>query len=238
MAEVAHASAYVVHVTGAEPLDEITRARARGVDVHGEVCTHHLLFDEADHSGPDGLRYVMTPPLRSATDREALWEGLRDGRLSTYSSDHCHLRLDRDKEPVRDDFTKVPTGLPGIAARLPVAFASGVGEGRLTVERLVGVSCEAPARIFGLYPKKGTLAPSADADIVVWDPDGRTRLTAAAMGDGLDWTPYEGIEVPGAIRYVFAGGDLVVQDGGWIESDRRGTYLISDRVRQRVSAPG
>jgi dihydropyrimidinase len=236
MAELTNASAYVVHVTGREPIEEIARARDRGVDVHGEVCAHHLLFDESDHSGPDGLRYVMTPPLRSAVDRDALWTALRDGALSTYASDHCHLRLDPDKALHQDDFTKVPPGLPGIAARLPIAFAFGVGKGKLSVERLVAVACEAPARIFGLYPKKGVIAPGADGDIVVWDPATPIRLTAATVADGLDWTPYEGIEIPGTIRYVLAGGDLVVQDGGWLGSDRRGTYLSVERVHERVTA--
>lgn len=238
IAELADATAYVVHVTGREPLQEIALARARGVDVYGEVCTHHLLFDEADHSGPNGLHYVMTPPLRSAADRAALWRALADGGLATYASDHCHLRLDRDKLPVKDDFTKVPTGLPGIAARLPVAFAAGVGKGRLSVQRLVEVACEAPARIFGLFPKKGHISPGADADIVVWDPYAPMTLSLPAMADGLDWTPYAGIEVPGRMRHVLARGDLVVQDGRWIESDRRGMYLSVDRVRPRIGAPG
>jgi len=234
MAGIAGATAYVVHVTGREPLEEIARARSRGVDVHGEVCTHHLLFDEADHGGPDGLRYVMTPPLRSAPDRDALWKALRDGGLSTYASDHCHLRLDRDKIPFRDDFTKVPAGIPGIGARIPLAFALGIDAGRMSVERLVEVACEAPARIFGLYPRKGHIGPGSDADIAVWDPRSPMTLTPSVLADGLDWTPYDGIEVPGRMRYVFARGDLVVEDGRWVQSDRRGAYLGIDRVREHA----
>ena len=216
---------YVVHVTGRAPLDEIRTARRRGQTVHAEVCPHHLLFERSHHEGPDALRYVMTPPLRTADDRAALLEGLTTGDVNTYASDHCHLRLDRDKVPVRDDFTKVPTGLPGIGARLPLGFALGGAEAPLAVERLVDAACTQPARIFGLYPRKGIVAPGSDADIVVWDPSAPTRLTLAAMNDGLDWTPYDGIEVPGRVRDVIARGERVVEDGRWVGDEHRGEYL-------------
>ena len=233
LAEVAGATPYVVHVTGARPLEEITAARARGQTVYGEVCPHHLLFQREQHGGPDGLRYVMTPPLRSADDRAALMRGLRDGSLDTYASDHCHLRLDRDKLPVAGDFTQVPTGLPGIGARLPLGFAQSVdGEAPLSPERLVETACANPARIFGLYPQKGVIAAGSDADVVVWDPSQPSRITLAGLQDGLDWSPYDGIEVPGAIRHVLARGDRVVVDGAFAGEDHRGAYLPVARVRQ------
>jgi dihydropyrimidinase len=231
LAEVAGATPYVVHVTGGRPLDEIVAARRRGMTVYGEVCPHHLRFERAQHEGPDGLRYVMTPPLRTADDRAALMRGLRNGALDTYASDHCHLRLDRDKVPVAGDFTKVPTGLPGIGARLPLGFARALdGEAPLSPERLVEVACAAPARIFGLYPQKGVLAVGSDADVVIWDPSRQSRLTLAGLDDGLDWSPYEGIEVPGAIRHVFARGDLVVDEGAFAGDGHRGAYLPVGRV--------
>ncbi len=223
MAEVAGATAYVVHVTGSRPLEEIAAARGRGQTVHAEACVHHLLFDESDHHGDDALRYVMTPPLRTLADRAALRAGLADGGLDTYASDHCHLRLDRDKVPVAGDFTQVPTGLPGVAARLPIGLALAAEDG-LSVERLVEVACAAPARIFGL-PRKGSLAPGSDADVVVWDPAAPSRITLAGLGDGLDWSPYEGIELPGRIRHVLARGDRVVEDGRFIGEAHRGGYL-------------
>ena len=154
MAELAGATPYVVHVTGRAPLEEIEVARRRGMTVHGEVCPHHLMFDVSDHGGADGLRYVMTPPLRTADDRAALLAGLTGGGLDTLASDQCHLRLDRDKLPVQGDFTRVPTGLPGIGARLPLGFAL-MGTDVAAAERLVEVACEAPARIFGLERKGG-----------------------------------------------------------------------------------
>jgi dihydropyrimidinase len=230
LAGLAGATPYVVHVTGRAPLDEIRAARRRGQTVHAEVCPHHLLFDRSDHEGPDGLRYVMTPPLREADDRAALLDGLRTGDVTTYASDHCHLRLDRDKVPLQGDFTKVPTGMPGIGARLPLGFALG-GDHPLAAERLVDAACTQPARIFGL-PRKGVIAPGADADLVIWDPRTPQRLTLAAMNDGLDWTPYEGIEVPGRVRDVLARGERVVVDGEWAGDDHRGEYLPAGRVRQ------
>jgi dihydropyrimidinase len=231
LAGLAGATPYVVHVTGRAPLDEIRAARRRGQTVHAEVCPHHLLFERADHEGPDALRYVMTPPLREAADRAALLDGLRSGDVTTYASDHCHLRLDRDKVPVRDDFTKIPTGVPGIGARLPLGFALG-GHDPLAVERLVDAACTQPARIFGLYPQKGVLAPGSDADIVVWDPGAPARLTLEAMNDGLDWTPYEGIEVPGRVRDVMARGEHVVAGGRFVGEEHRGEYLPVGRVLQ------
>jgi dihydropyrimidinase len=231
LAEVAGATPYVVHVTGARPLTEIAAARSRGMTAYAEVCPHHLRFERARHEGPEALRYVMTPPLRTAADRAALMRGLRDGALDTYASDHCHLRLDRDKLPVAGDFTKVPTGLPGIGARLPLGFAVAMdGEAALSPERLVEVACAAPARIFGLSPQMGAIAPGSDADVVVWDPARTSRITLAGLADGLDWSPYEGIEVPGSIRLVFARGDRVAEDGRFVGDDHRGAYLPVARV--------
>ncbi len=230
LAGLAGATPYVVHVTGRAPLDEIRTARRRGQTVHAEVCPHHLLFERSDHEGPDALRYVMTPPLREAADRASLLAGLRRGDVTTYASDHCHLRLDRDKVPVQGDFRKIPTGLPGIGARLPLGFALG-GDDPLAAERLVDAACTQPARIFGL-PRKGVIAPGSDADLVVWDPRTPARLTLEVMRDGLDWTPYEGIEVPGRVRDVLARGRRVVIDGEWAGEEHRGEYLPAGRVLQ------
>jgi dihydropyrimidinase len=223
MAEVAGATAYVVHVTGRRPMEEIGAARDRGQAVYGEACVHHLLFDESHHHGDDALRYVMTPPLRTPADLEALRSGLAGGGLDTFASDHCHLRLDRDKVPVADDFTQVPTGLPGVGARLPIGLAL-TGEDGLTPERLVEVACAAPARIFGL-PGKGALLPGYDADVVVWDPSVSSRITLGGLGDELDWTPYDGYEVPGRIRHVLARGDHVVEDSRFVGEEHRGGFL-------------
>jgi dihydropyrimidinase len=230
MAELAGATPYVVHVTGRAPLDEIVSARLRGMTAHAEVCSHHLLFERSHHEGPDGLRYVMTPPLRTAGDRAALLQGLHTGAITTYASDHCHIPLDPDKVSVKDDFTRVPTGLPGIGARLPLAFALGEEGARVPVERVVEVASAAPARIFGLYPRKGVIAPGSDADLVVWDPSAPSRLTRESIDDGLDWSPYDGFDVPGTIRHVLARGDRVVEDGRFEGTGHTGEYLPVGRV--------
>jgi dihydropyrimidinase len=228
MAELAGATAYVVHVTGRQPLDEIIAARGRGVDVYAEVCPHHLLFDVSDHSGPDGLRYVFTPPLRTGADRDALARALRDGGLDTLASDHCHYTLEQ-KAAVAGDFRDIPTGLPGIAARLPLGFGIAADGEPLPIERLVEVACAAPARIFGL-PGKGVVAEGADADLVVWDPSRPTELTVELMNDGLGWTPYGGMRVPGTLRHVLARGDLMVEDGRFTGAEHRGRYLSVARA--------
>jgi dihydropyrimidinase len=211
-----------VHVSGRASLDEIEVARRRGMTVFGEVCPHHLLFDVSDHAGPDAVRYVMTPPLRTAEDRAALAAGLRGGELDTLASDHCHLRLDEKLETI-GDFSKIPTGLPGIGARLPIGFRLP-----LSVERLVEVACAAPARIFGLAGK-GVVAPGGDADLVVWDPSRPAELSLESIDDALDWTPYGGIDVPGTFRYVLARGDRVVEDGRYVDTGHRGAYLPAAR---------
>ncbi len=229
LAELAGATPYVVHVTGRGPLEAIRAARRRGMTAYAEVCPHHLLFDRARHEGPDALRFVMTPPLREPADQAALLAGLRAGDVDTLASDHCHLRLDRDKAPVREDFTKIPTGVPGIGARLPLGFALAGAEGALPVERLVEVACAAPARIFGLYPRKGAIAPGSDADLVVWDPTTPSRITLNGLADGLDFTPYEGVEVPGTLRHVLARGDRVVEEGRFLDGGHRGTHLAAGR---------
>jgi dihydropyrimidinase len=229
LARLAGATPYVVHVTGRGPLGAIEAARARGMTAYAEVCPHHLLFDMSAQEGPDAIRYVMTPPLRSADDQAALLEAMDRGALDTYGSDHCHYRLDRDKLPMESDFTKIPTGLPGIGARLPLGFALA-DRVPMTVERLVELACEAPARIFGLYPKKGVVATGSDADVVVWHPAAPSTLTVDTINDGLGWSPYDGFGVPGTVRQVFARGDHVVVDGRWREAEHRGEYLPVRRL--------
>jgi dihydropyrimidinase len=224
MAEVAGAKAYVVHVTGRRPLEAIAAARERGQEVYGEACVHHLLLDESHHHGADAVRYVLTPPLRPVADRDALRAALARGGIDTYASDHCHYRLE-EKLAVAADFTQVPTGLPGVGARLPIGLAlASAGEAGLTPERLVEVACAAPARIFGL-DRKGAIGVGRDGDVVVWDPSAPGAIAADALGDGLGWSPYEGFELPGQIRHVLARGETVVEDGRFVGEAHRGAHL-------------
>jgi dihydropyrimidinase len=219
------ADAYVVHVSGREPLREIERARRRGQHVFAEVCQHHLVLDDGVYDGPDALRYMVTPPLRGASDRDALWTGLAGGTLDVLASDHSHLRLDPDKVAAAGDVTAVPYGLPGIQWRLALGFTFGVATGRLTAERLVEAACAAPARAFGLFPRKGTLRPGADADAVVWDPSRRSVVGPATRRDSVDYSPYDGFALVGAPRTVIAGGEVVVEEGEYLGRAQPARFL-------------
>ena len=173
----------------------------------------------------------MTPPLRTADDRAALLAGLTGGGLDTLASDQCHLRLDRDKLPVQGDFTRVPTGLPGIGARLPLGFALG-GRRLAAAERLVEAACEAPARIFGLDPRKGAVVAGSDADLVVWDPAAAQHDHARVDQRRARLDAVRGFRDPGTIRHVFARGDHVVSDVRWQGDDHAGSYLPVERATQ------
>lgn len=229
IAGLAGADAYVVHVTGRASLEEIVRARRRGQTVGAEACSHHLVFSDDVYDRDDPVRFIMTPPLRGQGDRAGLWQGLVDGSIDTLASDHSHLRLDRDKRPGGNDFTRVPYGLPGIETRLVLGYTLGVEHGLISIERLVDLACEAPAKAFGLFPRKGTVAPGADADLVVWDPQATWTLTQDALHDALDYTPYEGIEVRGRPRAVVAAGEVVVEDGNFLGRSTPARYLARTR---------
>jgi dihydropyrimidinase len=235
LAELTGAAAYVVHVSGRDPLDEVVHGRERGRAVAAEACTHHLILDEGLYAGPDPLRYVVTPPLRTAGDGEALWRALADGTLEILSSDHGHVRL-QDKRRAADDVTTAPAGLPGIQWRLAVGFTYGVQTGRMSPERLVEVACAAPARTLGLYPRKGTLLPGADADVVIWDPARETLVGPDTRRDGLDYSPYDGRLMSGAPRMVIAGGEVVVRDGDYVGGNRTGRFLPRSPLRSLATA--
>jgi dihydropyrimidinase len=225
------ADAYVVHVTGAAPLHEIKRARERGQRVLAETCAHHLVLDEGVYAGPDPIRYMVTPPLRAPQEGDALWSALARGELDTFASDHGHVPLDPDKLAAAGDVTAVPYGLPSIQWRLMLGYTFGVRAGRLTVERLVEAACAAPAKAFGLFPRKGTLAPGADADVVVWDPERRTIVGPETRRDAVDYSPYDGLELTGGPRAVIAGGELVVRDGEYLGRTRPAAFLHRPRRR-------
>jgi dihydropyrimidinase len=231
IAELTGAAAYVVHVSGRDSLDEVVHGRERGQAVAAEACTHHLILDEGLYAGPDPLRYIVTPPLRTANDCEALWRALADGTLEIFSSDHGHVRL-QDRRRAAQDVTTAPAGLPGIQWRLAVGFTYGVQTGRL-----VEVACASPARTLGLYPRKGTLLPGADADIVIWDPARETLVGPDTRRDGLDYSPYDGLLMSGAPRTVIAGGEVVVRDGDYVGGDRSGRFLARSPLRSPAPAP-
>lgn len=226
LAEMAGAPIYIVHLSSAPAMDQVSEARGRGVAVLAETCPQYLcLSDELyDAPGFDGARFVMSPPLRPAAMQDALWRGLATGDLSVVATDHCPFLL-ADKARGRDDFSRIPNGAPGIEHRLALLYDAGVHAGRLSLERFVDVVAAAPARIFGLYPKKGIVATGADADLVVFDPAGSTTISAATHHMRVDYNPYEGRRLAGAIDLVMARGEVVCSHGRFVGTPGRGRFL-------------
>jgi len=226
MAGMAGASLYVVHLSCAAALAHVTSARDRGLPVHAETCPQYLFLSIADYDRPgfDGEQYVMSPPLREAADQEALWRGLAGGDLQVVATDHCPFTL-ADKARGRDDFSKIPNGAPGIETRMTLLWDGGVRAGRIDAQRFVELTSAAPARIFGLWPRKGTIAVGSDADLVVWDPERETRLSVETLHMRVDYSPYEGRVVRGGPAVVMSRGEVIVDRGEWKGRPGRGQFL-------------
>jgi dihydropyrimidinase len=210
VAALAGSPAYLVHLSTAIAVGLARAAKARGVRIDVEVCTHHLLLDEETYERADAARFIVGPPLRPAADVEALWEAIRDGTVDTVGSDHSHIPAADASPP---SFLEAPMGLPGMELRLPLVLSEGLRR-QLPLTTLVDVLSAGPARAFGLYPRKGALAAGSDADIVVWDPSTRSRIDRSALHEGLGHSPYEGLELDGSIRVTLIGGRVFEGDGG------------------------
>lgn len=219
MAEALDVPIQVFHVSGAESADEIRRARARGLRVWAETCTQYLVLtaDDLDRPGFEGAKYICSPALRTTADQAALWDRIRDGTIHNITSDHAPSRFEGPdgKKCAGDNapFTQVPNGLTGLAARMPVVFSEGVSKGRISLEQFVALTATNSAKLFGMYPKKGTIAVGSDADIVVWDPARRVTITNALMHHGSDYTPFEGMQVTGWPETTISRGVVVFEKG-------------------------
>ncbi|HWP36404.1 MAG TPA: dihydropyrimidinase [Gemmatimonadales bacterium] len=218
MAEIAGAAMYIVHVSAAETVEEIAAARARGLPVFGETCPQYLFLTDAAYE-QDGARFIMSPPLRDRRAQERLWRGLLDGELQAVATDHCPFTL-ADKHR-HTEFSRVPGGAPGIETRMPLLF----GAGRLPLERFVAVTATEPAKIFGLYPRKGTIAPGSDADLVIWDPTRTQVISAATHHMRVDYNPYEGQRVKGVPETVLLRGRPIVEGGAFRGEVGAGRFL-------------
>jgi dihydropyrimidinase len=230
-ARVTDAPVHVVHLSSAAALDEVRRAKAAGVRVSAETCPHYLVLTDERYDDPDPVscaRYVIAPPLRSPADRDALWAGLADGSLDLVATDHVPDRLSVEKaEAARGaPFNKISNGAPGIETLLAIVYAEGVARGRLTPERMVDLLSTTPARRFGLGTK-GALRVGLDADIVLFDPAAHRTILATDLHHTSDYTPYEGLEVAGAVRDVFVRGRGVIRDGAFV--GRRGAGAFVER---------
>lgn len=226
IAQVAEVPIVIVHLSTKEALDEVARARARGQQVYVETCPHYLLLEDSQYRQPeysDAARFVCAPPLRKADDQEALWRALANGAVQTISTDHCSFTL-AQKDAGRGDFTKIPGGLPGVETRAALLYTFGVATGRISKEQFCALLAENPARLYGAYPRKGVLAVGSDADIVVYDPDTNSTITAETQLSAAGYTPYEGVCTVGSIAQVYLRGTLAV-DHGKIVTGPIGTYI-------------
>jgi dihydropyrimidinase len=227
LARVAGAPLYVVHVSCKEAVEPIARAREQGWDVWGETCTQYFFVDYTYLERPDfeGAKYVYTPPPRAIENQEVLWHAVRSDVLSVISTDHCAFLWDGQKTLGRDDFSKIPNGGPGLENRLHMIHEFGVRTGRITLNRMVELLATNPAKLFGLYPRKGTIAPGSDADIVIFDPEQRHLVTAATQHSKVDYNLYEGTEVTGSPETVLLRGTVLVDGGELVAEPGVGQFV-------------
>ncbi|HEX4284233.1 MAG TPA: dihydropyrimidinase [Terracidiphilus sp.] len=227
MAEMAGVPVYIVHLSSEDALNQVREARDRGLPAFAETCPQYLLLslEDVQDKGWEGAKYVFTPPLREKKNQPKLWEGLRKDNLQVVSTDHCPFCFEDQKALGKDDFTKIPNGGPGIENRLQLLHHHGVGKGNFSLNRFVELVSTAPARIFGMYPKKGVLAPGSDADIVLWDPLAAHTISAATHHMRVDYSMFEGFKVKGNARDVYSRGELIVSKGEFIATPGRGQYL-------------
>jgi dihydropyrimidinase len=228
LAELARAPLNVVHMTHEGSVRHVAEARARGAThIHGETCPQYLLLDVDQYDEPDfqGARYVMSPPLRNRREQPYLWRQLATGNLQTLMTDHCSFRMADQKALGKDNFAKIPNGSPGIETRVPIVFSEGVGKGRISLQTMVATMCTNPARMYGLYPKKGCLAVGSDADIVLIDPKKRVTLRAEMLNQHTDYCPYEGLEVTGYPVLTLSRGEVIAENGRYVGTPARGRFL-------------
>lgn len=241
LAHLADAPLYVVHVSCKEALDPVARARKDNWKVWGETCTHYLFIDETHLDQPDfeGAKYIYTPPPRPKENQEHLWHALATGDLSVVSTDHCPFNWDGQKTLGKDDFSKIPNGGPGIEERLMMIHNFGVREGRFSLNRMVELLSTAPARFFGLYPRKGTIAAGSDADIVVFDPEKKKTISASTNHSLVDYNLFEGTEVTGAPEIVLVRGQVIVEGDELVAEPGAGKFVKRARFGEELSvAPG
>lgn len=239
LAAQAGAPLYIVHMNAAGEVDQLKYAREKGLPVMGETCPQYLFFNEEHLSRPDGAKWICSPPMRSPQDNARLWQGLQDGILQTIGTDHCPFFYNGrkpilyegqevaipGKELGEDDFTKIPNGLPAVGDRLPILWTYGVRSGRLTPNQFVALNSTNPAKIFGLYPRKGALLPGSDADLVIWDPERRLTYGVNHAQHRTDYNLFEGWELIGYPEKVFLRGRLIVDQERWLGGPGQGRFL-------------
>src|SRR5215207_269677 len=235
LAELVDVPIMIVHVSNREAMEEIRRAQQRGLKIYGETCPQYLVLTEKDLEGlnMEGAKHVCSPPPRDEASQEACWEGLQQGVFSVFSSDHCPFRYNDQQGKLvpkgRTSFRWIPNGIPRIATRLPILFSEGVVKGRIDLNRFVALTATNHAKTYGLYPRKGTIAVGADADIAIWDSSRQVTLTHDLLHDGSDYTPYEGLEVTGWPVLTMVRGRTIMREGALVGEKGYGADLSRER---------
>jgi dihydropyrimidinase len=226
LAELAEAPVYIVHLTCSAALHAVQEARGRGVEVYAETCPQYLLLNDTYYTEDfTAAKYVLSPPLRSADNQERLWQGLFAGEIDTIATDHCAFNFQGQKELGTHDFSKIPNGIPGVQTRLGLLYTYGVVAGRISLNQFVELTSTRAAKLFGLFPRKGTIAIGSDADIVVYDPAAKSVISVGNLNQTVDYTPFEGFAQAGRVVHVFLRGRQVVKDGELHSESPRGIYL-------------
>jgi dihydropyrimidinase len=227
IAEMAEAPVYIVHLSCADSLNQVREARDRGLPAFAETCPQYLFlsYDNYEEPGFEGAKYVMTPPLREKWNQAELWKGLKTDDLQVISTDHCPFCMKEQKELGRDDFSKIPNGAPGVEHRVPLIYNGGVVENRISLNRFVELTSTAAAKMFGLFPKKGTIAVGSDADIVIFDPNKEQTISAATHHMNVDYSAYEGKTIRGTVEVVLSRGRVVVDNNEFKGKAGDGQFL-------------
>jgi dihydropyrimidinase len=236
LARVAGATLSVVHVSCKESVEPIAIAREKGWDVYGETCTQYFFIDESFLARPDfeGAKYVYTPPPRDKSNQEILWNAVRTNVLQAISTDHCAYLFKGQKDVGKDDFRQIPNGGPGLENRLQLIHHFGVREGRISLNRMVELLCTNPAKLFGLYPRKGTLAVGSDGDVVVFDPQKNVTISAATHHSASDYNLYEGIDVVGSPEVVLLRGNVIVEGDQLLAKPGSGQFIKRARPNEEL----
>jgi dihydropyrimidinase len=240
LARVAGCNLYVVHVSCKESIDPIAKAREAGWNTWGETCTQYLFIDYTHLEQPnfEGAKYVYTPPPRAKENQDHLWAAVRSDILSVISTDHCAFSWGEQKALGRDDFSKIPNGGPGLENRLHMIHEFGVRGGRISLNRMVELLATNPAKLFGLYPRKGTIAVGSDADIVVFDPSRRHTISASTHHSKSDYNLFEGMDVTGSPEVVLLRGHVLIEDGRLVAQSGIGQFVERARFGEELRPAG
>ena len=214
-----------MHLSCNDALEHIKKAIDKGQKVYAETCPQYLVLDEDLYNRKDGVKYICSPPIREKSHQDKLWEGIQNGYIQTIATDHCSFNYELKKEMGEKDFRNCPNGLPGVETRMSIIFSEGVSKGRINLNKFVELVSTNPAKIFGMYPKKGAIQIGSDADLVVIDPKLKKIITAKELHENVDYTPFEGIEIVGCPVMTISQGEVIVENNKFVGEKGRGKFI-------------